>query len=270
MKSETQILRWVFAIVSSLTITLSLHAQCAFTATVTTADTLDCNAVVAEPTPPAFASDCCDGPASVTTFQSVVGSVYQSCALSTAFGPGPDWSVWIPITSVASPYWNFTGEARFEQHTDGTAHVFGLIQNAGNASLQMYADFWMESGRSWSEWSALGRGYKNDLGLAGMNYLDWTYYELVPRFSRLTGVGALAGSLIEMHHMPSTYYYGFQTGVAANNKNASPGMSGWFTYDGQFDGNAVEGHGDLNVNQSCEPTEQGCASTEIHWFYRAE
>lgn len=270
MKSGTQILRRAFALASFLVAVFTSSAQCDLTSVVMPEDTMDCGVAIAAPAAPAFSSACCDGPASVTSFQSVVGSVFQSCALSTAYGPGPDWSVWIPIAAVASPYWNFTGEARFEQYTDGTAHVFGMIQNAGNASLQMYADFWMESGRSWSEWSALGRGYKNDLGLAGEHYLDWTYYELVPRFSRLTGVGALAGSLIEMHHMPSTYYYGFQTGVAANNKNASAGMSGWFTYDGQFNGEAVEGHGDLNVNQSCESIEQGCASTSVHWYYRAE
>lgn len=270
MKSGQQIFQLALWVSSFLFVHSFGRAQCSLTASGALNDTINCSALMEEPATPVFASTCCDGPISISTFQSSVGSLVQSCGVSTAFGPGPDWSVWIPIVNVSSPYWNFVGQAHFEQYADGTAHVYGTIQNIGDPTLQMIADFWMENGRTWNAWSALGRGYKNDLGLAGQHYVDWTYYELVPRFSRFTGTGATAGSLIEMHHMPSNYYFGFQTGVAANNKNAQPGLSGWFTYDGTFNGTSVEGHGDLNVNQTCSDSNSGCASSEILWLYRAE
>jgi hypothetical protein len=88
----------------------------------------------------------------------------------------------------------------------------------------------------------------------GNNYLDWTYYELLPS-SKLYGTGAFSGSVLSLSHQPSNYYYGFQLGMAANNRNANYGMSGWFFYQGSINGAAVSGHGDLLIENLCCPNE---------------
>ena len=114
----------------------------------------------------------------------------------------------------------------------------------------------------------MGRGYKDDLGLAQPDlYESWDYYEMANVVSHLEGTGALAGSNLYLEHNPSNYYFGFQCGEAANNKNSNEGMSGWFTYFGNVAGQAVEGHGDLNVDKSCEPYNlQECANDNEYTY----
>ena len=215
-------------------------------------------------------SDCCDGPVAVTSFMSETGGIVEDCVISTAFGPGPDWAIWLPDIDAPSVSWNFVGEAHLQVYTDGTGHLWGTVANSADASLVFEVDMWFQNGRNWADWSALGREYKNDLGLAGSNYLNWTYYELVPGFATFTGTGALAGSQLTLHHQPANYFYGFQLGVAANNKNANNGFSGWFTYDGIYDGETVTGHGDVNVDKNCEEGNEDCAATAYTQICRAQ
>jgi hypothetical protein len=96
----------------------------------------------------------------------------------------------------------------------------------------------------------LGRQYKDDLGVAANHHQDWTYYELSSTSSAV-GLGALSGSTLQLTHAPSTYYYGFQVGERANNRNLDFGMSGWVFYNGIVQGNAVSGHGDFFANTTC-------------------
>ncbi len=215
-------------------------------------------------------SNCCDGLVDVSSFTSESGARLSACDLSTASGPGVDWSVWLPMIDAPSVAWNFVGDGYFETYADGTAHIWGLVANAGDASLQLEVEMWLENGTDWAGWSALGRAYKNDLGFAGTNYLNWKYFELVAGFSRLTGVGVLEGTLIELSHQPANYFYGFQSGIGANNRNGNDGLSGWFTYEGNYDGESVSGHGDINVDQSCENFPDGCATTAFTRVCRAE
>ena len=215
-------------------------------------------------------STCCDGPVEVNSLTSETGALLSDCHLSTAPGPGVDWAVWLPMIDAPSVAWNFLGDGHFQIYGDGTAHIWGTVANAGNTVLQLEVEMWLQNGVDWESWSALGRMYKNDLGFAGTNYLNWQYFELVAGFSRLTGVGALEGTLIELHHQPVDYFYGFQSGIGANNKNGSNGMSGWFTYEGNYAGDPVSGHGDINVNQTCEDFPEGCATTAFTRVCRAE
>ena len=97
----------------------------------------------------------------------------------------------------------------------------------GNPANQFAVDMWFHNGMHWEDWSALGRGYKDDLALGVEHYADWMYYEMVPDFANLTGLGNLEGSHLAFTHQPSSYYYGFQSGVSANNRNANSGLSGW-------------------------------------------
>lgn len=218
---------------------------------------------------PVATSNCCTGPVSVTSFVSETGSAASTCTISTANGPGIDWALWFPLLDAPSVAWNFTGPASLEEYTDGTAHLWGTIANAGNTSLMMTVDMWFANGANWNDWSALGRSYKDDLQLGTTTHLDWKYYELAEGFATVTGLGVLAGTQLQMHHKPANYYFGFQSGMAANNKNANAGFSGWFTYDGVYDGMEVIGHGDVNVDKACEENNGDCGSTAFTKICRA-
>jgi large repetitive protein len=216
-------------------------------------------------------SSCCDGPVTITSITSEVGSVLEDCALSTALGIGPDWSFWLPDLNPNQPNWVFQGAAALKIFGDGTAHLTGTIVNTENSNLLFDINMWFQNGMDWNEWSALGRTYKDDLDIAGLNYLNWTYFELAEGFATFTGQGQLYGSSLQLQHSPENYYYGFQNGVAANNKNENPGFSGWFNYTGIYNEQSIVGHGDVNVDKSC--TDLGiddCAGTQFIQICRAE
>jgi hypothetical protein len=212
----------------------------------------------------------CEGPVTVDVFVAETGNIIADCAVSTAVGPGIDWAVWLPLLDAPSVAWNFIGDQVLTFYANGTGRLTGTIQNSVNASWQMSVDMYFENGRNWEDWSVLGRGYKNDLGLAGTNYLNWMYYELKPNFSHFSGTGALEGSELSLQHLPTNYYFGFQVGVGSNNKNANDGMSGWFSYSGTFNGQSVAGNGDVNVDRSCESETPECGASAYTYTYRAE
>jgi large repetitive protein len=225
------------------------------------------------------AIDACSGESSeVEIFTTNNGELTDTCSLSTAFGPGSDWALWLPILAneslVSSANFVFDSNGgSFDQFNDGTAHMYGTLVNDVNPSESYVMDLWFQNKADWTAWSGLGRSYKDDLGCAQPDlYEDWTYYELVDGFSTLTGQDDLAGDILYLNHMPASYYFGFQIGMGANNKNCDYGMSGWFTYNGLVDGQAVNGHGDVNVDAECGPVnEQDCPhNTEFTYFYRAE
>jgi large repetitive protein len=218
----------------------------------------------------AATSQCCPGPVTVSSFVSQTGSPISTCTISTAFGPGIDWALWFPLLDAPSVAWNFVGPAYLEEYTDGSAHLWGTIANAGNTSLMMEVDMWFANGANWNDWSALGRSYKDDLQLGATTHLDWKYYELKEGYATVNGIGLLAGSQLHLHHKPANYYFGFQSGMAANNKNSNAGFSGWFSYDGVYDGLTVIGHGDVNVDKACEDNNGECGSTAFTKICRAE
>ena len=95
-------------------------------------------------------------------------------------------------------------------------------------------------------------GYKYDCGISNDNYFDWTYY-IMSAGATLTGWGANEGSTLALNHAPSSFYYGYQVGVAANNVNNEYGSGGWFTFNGIVDGQEVEGSGDFAFDHDCCP-----------------
>ncbi len=215
------------------------------------------------------AVDDCSGVVSCDTFVAQTGSPVDSCDLSTPTGPGPDWSVWLPGLPISSPHFLWDGEPNMVTYFNGTAHISGLVRNADDSSLAFEVDMWLQNARNWEDWEDLGRSYKDDYNQVGDNYLDWTYYEMVDVFSRLIGTDALEGSELELYHMPSDFFYGFQCGVGGNNRNLNEGISGWFTFSGEFDGADVEGHGDLATDKSCTPVEVvgDCDSNAGYTYY---
>jgi hypothetical protein len=67
----------------------------------------------------------------------------------------------------------------------------------------------------------------------------------------LTGDGLYAGANLNLSHMPASFYFGFQVGQAANNRNAADGMSGWFFYNGNWNNADVNGVGDFGFESDC-------------------
>ncbi|MFM9005294.1 MAG: hypothetical protein ACKOSR_07295, partial [Flavobacteriales bacterium] len=201
--------------------------------------------------------------------------------MSTAFGPGADWAFWLPSLSsaglAASANYVFDANGgQFQEYADGTARVWGTVQNTANANQKWTINLWLTAKKDWAQWSGLGRSYKNDLGAscATTNHVNWSYYELANGFSTAIGAGAFAGNVLYLNHMPANYFFGFQVGVGANNKNCNNGMSGWFTYNGYFNGQAINGHGDLNVDVQCiESPVVGLLQSQcnfcVSYFYRA-
>ncbi|MFM7729540.1 MAG: hypothetical protein ACKO6L_00725, partial [Flavobacteriales bacterium] len=222
--------------------------------------------------------DCSLGDIVVENFSAETGGLLSDCSLATANGPGPDWGVWLPVLASngvsASAYFVFDAAGgHFEQYVDGTAHLFGTVQNSTNNNQKFVVDLWFENKRDWAQWSALGRSYKNDLGLgcATADHINWGYYEMANGFSTLTGAGDFAGDVLYLNHLPVNYYFGFQIGTGANNKNCNYGLSGWFTYTGVVNGQDVSGNGDVNVDASCDPVNNPdyACETELTYLYRA-
>lgn len=226
----------------------------------------------------ATAVDECGSSTPVTVFTSQTGEPVSSCCLTTAYGPGSDWSIWLPLLSSGgccfnSANWVFDGCGHLDQYADGTAHIHGTVHNSSDPAQQFVVSLWLKSKRDWAAWSALGRGYRDDMGFGAATHFDWSYWELVNGFSTLTGAGSLAGDVLYLSHSPASYYFGFQAGQGANNRNNNNGLYGSFTYTGTIGGNGVCcQHGDLNVDMSncTEVGDNDCVhSTSFTRFYRA-
>ena len=220
-----------------------------------------------EPIPP-FA-DCeatspnCPGSVTITTFESGVGGTEQLCSLAPSkLGNSVGWAFWLSLENMPVERWKFDGPAYLAHYADGTAHLWGTIQNYNVASYKFEVSLWFSSKRTWEEWSALGRGYRNESGLAGNNYIDWSYYELMGEFSTITGIDGLEGNYLNVGHYPTSYYYGFQSGIGANNKNGNAGFGGAFCYTGMVLGeHCGAGVGHISVDTNCG--EENCANTAI-------
>ena len=151
---------------------------------------------------------------------------------------------------------------------DGTATVTGTVYNKNDPSDKWDIEFYLDEGKTWNEWSALGRSYKDEQGIAGSAYQDWTYHILdVSKVNRLVGKGSNTGRQKIVSHMPSNYQFGFQIGNKANNKNANYGISGWFYYKNDY-GHWVQG--DINMDLSnCDSDGSGnngdCDLDLISW-----
>jgi len=195
------------------------------------------------------------------------------CQLTTPFGPGPDGSIWLnnaqQLGLASSNYWSWTGAPQLVSYDDGTAHLTGDVVNNANAAQGWHVDMWFKNRRDWAAWSALGRSYKDDLGFGSANHLNWDYYELADVFSTLTGYGAYTGNVLYMSHQPTNYYFGFQAGVGANNRNGNEGMSGWFYWNGWFNGQWRTGNGDMFTDKYCIPENNACEYTKTY-VYRAK
>lgn len=160
------------------------------------------------------------------------------------------------IPGATSPYYIFEGTGGILQgFADSTALVTGIIVNKDSSHWRWQVTMKLKKRRAWADWSALGRSYKASPGsqaTALLNHPDWFFYEMDDDHSALYGLDHFDGDTIYLHHMPASYYFGFQLGLGANDKNDAPGFSGWFTYDGSY-----QGHGDINTIAACRGISPG-------------
>jgi hypothetical protein len=146
-----------------------------------------------------------------------------------------------------------------EDENGQTASITGTVVSVDNPNAGFIVELNLINGMNWEDWSnqEFPTNYKDDFDLAGDNYLDWIYFIIDGGSSSLTGWGDYTGSYITMTHAPSSYYYGYQMGVAANNVDANYGNGGWMFYEGTFidlsEGidTYVQGAGDFAFNQYC-------------------
>jgi hypothetical protein len=175
----------------------------------------------------------------------------ETCALTTPDAVFGDVALWLPGLNGIGANYTFTGSPTMVTQTaNGSAIVQAEVVNTANPAHRWMVELHLVNGRNWSDWSALGRNYKDDLGIAANYHQDWMYYEL-DATSSATGLGDLAGSSLQFTHAPITYYYGFQIGERANNRNTDYGMSGWMLYSGIVNGEMVSGHGDFFASNDC-------------------
>jgi hypothetical protein len=205
------------------------------------------------------ATDNCDVEVEVEFLEEIrhISGNDSTCYLSNTISPAGDLVVLLPGLDGYSTEYIFgeAGGVLVQNFSDGTAHLTGQVYAMGMPEQSWIMDVVLRERRDWNEWSALGRSYKDDMGLAGDDYLDWTYYEL-DESSVLIGAGVFEGSVLSLSHAPANFYYGFQLGFGANNRNAEFGMSGWLFYSGEINGIMYEGPGDIMTENNCCPLQE--------------
>ncbi|MBO6496100.1 MAG: HYR domain-containing protein, partial [Roseivirga sp.] len=191
----------------------------------------------------------------------------SSCTAVEADGGGH--AMWLDDYTYNgySAKFNFDNNSgKLSYNSDGSITLTGMLKNVQNMNDKWEISFRLEGGHSWTEWSGLGRGYKDEKNLAGDKYEDWTYYTLNSD-SKLKGKGSNHGKVVSVYHMPTNYFYGFQLGEAANNKNSNYGLSGWFYYKnycGQWEKADINiDLEDCNSNPPGEPND--CIIDTVEW-----
>jgi hypothetical protein len=103
---------------------------------------------------------------------------------------------------------------------------------------------------TWSEWSTqpFPTSYRDDCGIVGEAYLDWTYALLIE--GTLVGTGSLSGITLDLAHAPANNFFGVQVGLGASNVNLNYGLGAWFTYSDAVQSNV--GSGSLYLDFQCD------------------
>ncbi len=187
---------------------------------------------------------------------------YTLRVLKTSMAKRLDHSMWLSAYTHAgvAQFFFDNNSGSFTRLEDGKAKITGIVSNRNDSDDQWRIEFYLSDAMTWTEWSAAGRSYKDEAGLAGNSYQNWTYYIMDEnKESRLIGLGDNDGEEKTLYHKPSDYHFGFQVGDAANNKNSNYGLSGWFSYK-NYRGQWVQG--DLNLDlENCQDDNGGGCDT---------
>lgn len=209
------------------------------------------------PVPEIEVVDNCDNDVQVDFDEEIItlSADDDGCQLGNAVSLAGEVAVWLPDLGGYGSNYVFGEAGVFTQDLNaGTAHLHGQVYNVENANQGWIMEIELHDAQGWEEWSANGGSYKDDMNIAGDNYLDWIFFKMLS--GTLTGTGEFEGSTLELSHAPANFTFGFQMGLAANNRNAEFGMSGWFFYSGTLNGEEVAGVGDVLVEMDCCPEEQ--------------
>lgn len=116
-----------------------------------------------------------------------------------------------------------------------------------------------------------------DLGISTDDIDAWQYLILNCDESSLDGFGPFSSGQLSLSHQPANGHYAFQLGVGANQQNANFGLSGWFYYEGTFQGYNYMGSGDLffdmdlclpwSIVHSCTATDDCGNATTFSYTY---
>ncbi len=189
---------------------------------------------------------------------------YCSAATPEAFLSGESCTAGAPAALVleGAPFngASFTivpgGTNIVESFYDQTFSLEVEVQNAdGTGGFIWNADY--NTAHNWTEWEALGRGYKKDCAsvLPGTQiWTSWSYF--IMQTGGMIGTGIYAGTELSLTHQPTNYFYGMQVGNGANNSNANYGASAWFYWSGQLviDGTSqgfLGSSGDIMLDLDC-------------------
>ncbi|MEL6193858.1 MAG: hypothetical protein AAFR66_17480 [Bacteroidota bacterium] len=178
-------------------------------------------------------------------------------------------AIWLPELENAASSFNVFDEngGKIFRFDDGTALISGRVINSADSSWQWDVHIRLVSERDWTDWSALGRTYKDGAGqVADDNHTDWTYWELDEENSYIAGVPGTfwAFDTLFLKHKPSSLKYGFQYGIGANDKNGELGLSGWFDYSfSSGEDWTLDGKGDVNVNVACEAVDCNLKNLQV-------
>ncbi len=215
--------------------------------------TVDCDEVPAIPTV-AVLGECGDFETEFNQEIEFLEELGNTCQLGNAESLNGDISIWLPDLSSAGSDFVFGSEPGTftSDHASGEVTITGQVYNVNNQNQSWILNLILYDQQKWNVWSSNGGSYKDDLDLAGDNYLNWDYYKLSSE-STLIGAGEFEGSELNLRHTPVDYTYGFQVGLGANNRNSEYGISGWFFYEGTLNGDYTFGSGDLIAEIKCCP-----------------
>ncbi|MEM9722721.1 MAG: T9SS type A sorting domain-containing protein, partial [Bacteroidota bacterium] len=150
--------------------------------------------------------------------------------------------------------WETEGIYREYFNEDGsmrdTATIKGLVVSWIDPEAKIMIDFKLINPMNWEEFQAMGGDYKANLWseeTADTAHVNWTYWEISDE-SKLIGQGSLEGLEFAVQHAPENLKFKLQVGYGANDKDASLGLSGWFLYNGEFEGVTYDSQGDINVD----------------------
>lgn len=215
--------------------------------------TVSCSEIPDTPAISVF-GECADYETEFTEEIEFLEDLDDTCELGNAVSLNGDVSIWLPDLSSDGADFVFGSEPGVfaADHGSGVITITGQVYNVNNPNQSWLLNLQLYDRQTWSEWSENGGEYKDDLGVAGDNYLDWNFYKLSDQ-SQLIGAGEFEGSELNLTHTPADYTYGFQIGVGANNRNGEYGISGWFFYEGTLNGDYTYGFGDLIAEIKCCP-----------------
>ena len=199
------------------------------------------------------AMDACGESVELTFNEIVVEGESQECSFTNAISNNQGISLWLPGLNGIDE--NFVIQDNSGQVTvdpvSGGKILTGNVVSVSNPQHMWTMNIELGVPSTWETWSSHGRDFKDDTGLGADHYQDWLYHVLNAETSHLIGAGALEGSYLSLSHAPGDTLFGFQEGIAANNRNAEYGMSGWFFYSGNFGGEYAEGAGDVIIEMNC-------------------